>query len=204
MEKYQNKYRIQSARAQWWEYGSNGSYFVTICTKNRDHFFGEIMDGKMNLSIIGHFAHSCWYEIPEHFPFVELGEFVVMPNHVHGIVIINKSNYVEMNGRNVETQNFASLHPHHPQSHPSTSDNPKNQFGPQSKNLPSIIRGYKVGVTKNARLINSDFAWQTRFHDHIIRNDNQYKHICEYIINNSINWEKDNFFEVTGKIKVVE
>ena len=73
--------------------------------------------------------------MPEYFPFVELGAFVVMPNHVHGIIIINKPN----NERNVETQNFASL-----------QSKPANRFGPQSKNLASIIRGFKIGVTKNA------------------------------------------------------
>lgn len=104
----------------------------------------------MVLSAVGHIANSCWYEIPNHFPFVELDGYVIMPNHVHGIVIINKSD----DGHNVETQDFASLPP-------------KNQFGPQSKNLASIVRGFKIGVTKNARKLDPCFAWQSRFHDHI-------------------------------------
>jgi REP element-mobilizing transposase RayT len=189
MDKYKNKYRIASARAQWWDYGWNGAYFITICTANREHFFGEVEGGKMNLSAIGHFVNSCWYEIPKHFPFVELGDFVVMPNHIHGIVIIDKP----FDGRNVETQNFASL----PAicTPPTTyGSKPKNQFGPQSKNLASIIRGYKIGVTKNARNIHSYFTWQSRFHDHIIRNDAEYQRISDYIINNPTNWQDDKFY----------
>ena len=68
-----------------------------------------------------------------------------------------------------------------------------NQFGPQSKNLASIIRGFKTGVTKNARVIHPDFAWQSRFHDRIIRNNAEYQRISTYIKNNPVNWQDDNF-----------
>ncbi|MGM0565380.1 MAG: hypothetical protein ACQESX_01370 [Bacteroidota bacterium] len=90
MDKFRNKYRIQSARLQNWDYGWNAPYFVTICTANRKLFFGNIMNDKMNLSEIGEIADKYWLEIPEHFPFVKLDVHVVMPNHVHGIVIIDK------------------------------------------------------------------------------------------------------------------
>ncbi|MCF8363469.1 MAG: hypothetical protein K9G70_12695 [Prolixibacteraceae bacterium] len=184
-DKYQNKYRISSARLQTWDYGWNAAYFVTICTQNREHFFGGISDGMMELSAMGHIANSCWHEIPNHFPFVELVVHVIMPNHVHGIVIINKSN----DGCNgVETQNFASL-----QTPPQAMETPKNQFGPQSKNLASIIRGFKIGVTKNARQINPGFAWQSRFHDHIIRDEKSFQRIQQYILNNPLNWDTDKF-----------
>ncbi|CAN5544097.1 hypothetical protein BH23BAC1_BH23BAC1_45930 [soil metagenome] len=129
MTLYKNKYRIETARLQGWDYGSNASYFVTICTKEREHFFGEIADGKMILSELGKCADKCWQEITKHFPFVVLDEYVVMPNHIHGIVIIDKP-------ADVETQNFASL----PPPPPSQS---KNKFGPQSQNLGSNIRGSK-------------------------------------------------------------
>ena len=131
-----------------------------------------------------------------------------MPNHVHGIVIINKPDDGRTNdarndandARNVETQHFASL--------PSNASNPpnpielsepleihqtKNQFGGQSKNLASIIRGFKIGVTKNIRQMNPDFAWQSRYHDHIIRNEPSYQRISEYIINNPLKWFEDEF-----------
>src|SRR3990172_4544079 len=88
-DKFKGKYRIPSARWAVWDYSSNAAYFITICVANRAHDFGEIVDGEMNLSPLGQSAQDCWDEIPMHFPFVELGAFVVMPNHVHGVVIIN-------------------------------------------------------------------------------------------------------------------
>ena len=90
MDKFLNKYRIASNRAQWWDYGQNAAYFITICTAKREHFFGEIAEGKMVLSNTGIIADILWHEIPHHAPFIELGDFVVMPNHVHGILILNK------------------------------------------------------------------------------------------------------------------
>lgn len=177
MDKYKNKYRIASARAAFWDYSWNAAYFVTTCTKSRECWFGEISDGEMKLSTIGHIANSCWHEIPKHFPFVMLGAHIVMPNHVHGIIIINKPE--------VETQNFASLH---------HINQPNNQFGPQSQNLASVIRGFKVGVTLNARQMHSDFSWQSRYHDHIIRNKDAYQTISEYIIGNPLTWKDDKFY----------
>lgn len=112
--RFQNTFRIPSARAPWWDYGSNATYFVTICTLGRDSYFGNIRDETMNLSEIGKIAQSCWTEIPNHFPFVKLDAFIVMPNHVHGILVVNKTENDlnetnAMKGSVVETQNFASL-----------------------------------------------------------------------------------------------
>jgi REP element-mobilizing transposase RayT len=89
MKKYNNKYRIESVRLKNWDYRNNGAYFITINTGYRKHFFGEIINSEMQLSPIGEYAEKFWMEIPNHFPFVELGNFVVMPNHTHGILIIN-------------------------------------------------------------------------------------------------------------------
>ncbi|HZK97706.1 MAG TPA: hypothetical protein VFC67_26115 [Prolixibacteraceae bacterium] len=109
-ERFQDKYRIPSARASWWDYGRNAAYFVTICAEGRECYFGNIAEAlqtaeilqtvetlhatslhqKNILSPIGEIAQSCWKEIPEHFPYVQLDSFVVMPNHVHGIIIIDK------------------------------------------------------------------------------------------------------------------
>jgi REP element-mobilizing transposase RayT len=90
MHRFRDKYRIPSARLQHWDYGWNGSYFVTINTANRKHYFGVIIDGKMHLSEIGKLANKYWLEIPDHFPFVKLDVHQVMPNHVHGIITIDK------------------------------------------------------------------------------------------------------------------
>ena len=100
-DKFQNKYRIESARLKQWDYGWNASYFVTICTQQRICFFGNVLEGEMILNDIGKIAHDCWLEIPVHFPFVSLGNHVIMPNHVHGIVIIDKPDDGRDDGNNV-------------------------------------------------------------------------------------------------------
>ena len=89
-DKYLDKYRIPSARLSTWNYSSNGAYFITICTANRRNYFGEIINAEMQLSKPGEMANQCWLAIPDHFPFVLLDAFVVMPNHMHGIIIIDK------------------------------------------------------------------------------------------------------------------
>ncbi|MCB0846296.1 MAG: transposase, partial [Bacteroidetes bacterium] len=87
--RYKNKYRVASARAQWWDYSWNGAYFITICTKNRRHYFGEIIDKQMELSHVGVLADVFWHEIKHHTHGVELDAFVVMPNHIHGILVLD-------------------------------------------------------------------------------------------------------------------
>ena len=91
MKKFQNKYRIPSARLENWDYGANGAYFITICTDKMQHYFGEVYKCEMQLNELGKLARDLWQEITNQFPYVELGNFVVMPNHMHGILIINKS-----------------------------------------------------------------------------------------------------------------
>jgi len=107
-EKFKNKYRIPSARLQTWDYRWAGAYFITICTQNREHYFGKIEKGKMILSNVGVIANILWYEIKNHAKNVELGEFVVMPNHVHGILILNNDNARE--NANVGTSHVETLH----------------------------------------------------------------------------------------------
>ncbi len=188
-EKFKNKYRIASTRLQTWDYGWNGAYFVTICTQNRECFFGKIVNGDMRLSETGKIAHNFWIEIPDHFPFVKLGEFVVMPNHVHGIVIIDKlENHEGMPnlGNDVETPNLGVSTP--------TKNGGKNeQWKPGT--LGVIINQYKRICTINARKINTEFGWQTRFHDSIIRNDLAFHTISNYIINNPSKWGRDTFIK---------
>ncbi len=189
--RYKDKYRIESTRLKGYDYSSNGAYFVTICVLNHKCAFGNIKDGKVNLSALGKSAEECWLAIPEHFPFVELDKFVVMPNHIHGIIVILKPDFYDVETQNLasvpvtnhhtETQNVASLH---------------GRFGPQSQNLASIIRGFKIGVTKFAGNNNIPFKWQPRFHDHIIRNENEFANIQLYIMHNPLNWESDDYFSI--------
>ncbi len=228
-EKYNHKYRIQSCRLQSWDYGHNAPYFITICTHGRNHYFGEIADRKMILSEIGKYAWACWFEIPKHFPFVLLDAFVVMPNHIHGIIIIDKpvetqdiasptTANVKVNANvdtqdiaspitanvkvnaNVDTQDIASPTTANVNANIDTQNiaylhltKSKNRFGPQSRNLASIIRGYKIGVTKCARNNNHEFQWQSRYHDHIIRNEISFDTIRNYINCNPKKWKTDKF-----------
>ena len=173
-DKFRNKYRISSARMQNWDYSRNAAYFVTICTQNRFHYFGDVVNGEMQLSPIGKLARKYWMEIPQHFPFVKINAFVVMPNHMHGIIVID----------NVET----------PDSGVSTAA-PNNPAAQKWKpgTLGVIINQYKRAVTINARKINPEFAWQSRFHDHIIRNNESFNRICDYIISNPEKWEEDRY-----------
>jgi REP element-mobilizing transposase RayT len=237
MEKYQNKYRIASTRAAWWNYGWNGAYFITICTRNREHIFGEIRNGEIILSNLGVIANVLWHEIPMHAPNVDLGDFIVMPNHIHGIVILNKPESKQLNNSlgfdslknkensinaetgivnaetgivntetgiinaetgivNAETgivnaeTGIINAETGHALSLPGD-----NRFQNIGKNtISSIIGSYKSAVTKHANRLGIENGWQTRFHDHIIRNDNEYQKISDYIVNNPNLWNEDRYF----------
>ncbi|MBE8724871.1 transposase [Flavobacterium hungaricum] len=196
--KFQNKYRISSIRAQWWDYGWNGAYFVTICTQDREHYFGEIQNDKMVLSEVGIIADLLWYQIPIHHKNVELGDFVVMPNHIHGILIINKPLNDIDNVKNVVVEAGHAL-PLPPQSSSSTSTAEFKKPGSQrfqniGKNtISSIIGSYKSAVTKHANRLGYPHQWQKLFYDNIIRDNNQYQRISDYIVSNPENWVKDKF-----------
>ncbi len=187
MSLYKNKYRIESTRLRSWDYASNGYYFITICTKNRECFFGKIANGKMEFSNIGNIAKKYWQEIPKHFPFVKLDKFIVIPDHIHGIIIIDKPTKPQnvttaFSGRDAFDGRDA-------RSCVSTGKtNISNKFGPQSGNIASIIRGFKIGVTKYGGNNNIYFGWQPRFHDHVIRNRQDLYRIQKYIQNNPYNW----------------
>lgn len=189
MNRYQNKYRIASARAAWWNYGWSGAYFITICTKNREHYFGEIINDKMHLSHCGVIADLLWHEIPHHAIDVDLGAFEVMPNHIHGILILNTDNDKLIG--TVETGHALSLP--HALSLSRQSESQKRFRNPGKNTASTIIGGYKSAVTKHANRLEIEFAWQSRFHDHIIRDNDEYQRINDYIENNVQNWNDDKF-----------
>jgi REP element-mobilizing transposase RayT len=89
MDRFNDRYRVASARLSSWNYSWNAAYFVTICTKDRECYFGQIDNQILRLNSLGIIAGHCWNQIPHHFPFVKLGQFIVMPNHVHGIIVIH-------------------------------------------------------------------------------------------------------------------
>lgn len=190
-DRFKNKYRIPTARATWHDY-SGGSYFVTICTQHREPYFGHIADGQMAYTDLGLAANDCLQAIPSHFPDAEIPVWIVMPNHIHAIIIINAPTPP------VETQNLASpkqmsIHHLETQDFASLQRETLQKFGPQSKNLASIVRGFKIGVTKYANSHALSFAWQPRFHDHIIRNQDEMNRIADYINNNVARWKEDCF-----------
>ncbi len=218
MTKFKNKYRIESTRKNGWDYGQNGFYFITICTKNRNFYFGDITNGKLKLSPIGHIANSCWIEIPNHFPFVVLHNHIIMPNHVHGIIEIAKRNNVGT-GNGAVVGNDALVDDavvddaivETPKLGVSTGNN-NNTVGNNANNTPpdkkrttnatkkwkpatlgTIINQYKRACTINARKINPNFAWQSNYHDHIIRNEKSFKNISNYIAQNPLKWDEDTF-----------
>lgn len=203
-DQFQNKYRIESARLRHWDYSWNAFYFVTICTKNREHFFGDVLVGKdalpyVSLSEIGKIVETEWLKTFEMRPDMnlEMGEYMIMPNHFHAMIGIGENEFNSQRDPQRDPHGRDAMHcvstMHCVPTVDNTTNESKNQFGPQSKNLASVIRGFKIGVTKNARLINPHFAWQSRYHDHIIRNDESFRNISEYIKNNPAHWQEDTF-----------
>ena len=190
MDKYQKKYRIHSTRLPNWNYGNASLYFITICTQKMVHFFGEIIKEEIILSEIGGIVKTEWLKTFMLRPDMNLwiGEFMIMPNHFHAIIGIGSNVYNTENGdaKHGDAKHGDAKH--------RVSTIVPNQFGPQSKNLASIIRGFKSSVSILARKTNPDFHWQTRFYDHIILNDKSFQTISDYIINNPTNWNKDKFF----------
>ncbi len=179
--KYKNKYRVPSARWADWDYASEGAYFVTICTKHRVQYFGEIVNDEMQYSELGMIAVREWIESAALRPDMELdmGCFQVMPNHIHGIVFIGRDCRIDADCRDAM--------------HGVSIDNGvENRYGPQSKNLASIMRGFKSAVTMQARMLNIPFDWQARYHDRVIRDDEEFRKIAAYIEQNPLNWCNDD------------
>ncbi|MGB6036675.1 MAG: transposase [Cryomorphaceae bacterium] len=191
-EKFKGKYRIESSRLQTWDYADDGSYYITICTKNRDCHFGDIQRDQMKVSPAGAIAYVLWFEIKNHAKNIELGEFVVMPNHVHGIIILKNGDAANTTGQ-VETTHALSLQD--PLSTPSHDKNiGRNRFQNQGKNtVSSIVGSYKSAVTKYCNRLDLPMGWQARFHDHIIRDAQSFQNISNYIMNNPKNWSTDKF-----------
>ena len=247
-EVYQNKYRIPSVRAAWHNY-SDGMYFVTICTKGRKHYFGEITNNEgrlqMNLSPIGKYTDEQFQNVQKHYPYAEIPLWVVMPNHIHSIITIRhdkipyeRRNIVggQCNDNIVGAQcdnNFAGTRCDNHfagtrcdnhfagtrcdnhfagtrcdnnfvepwctaalQNDNAHATNHQQQIANMQGWLSVVVGGLKRSVTHFANQCHVPFAWQTRFHDHIIRNKNEMNHIAKYIENNITNWKQDMFYDV--------
>jgi putative transposase len=196
------KHHRRSMRLRGYDYSQAGAYFVTICVQHRQHLFGAVVNGEMDLHDLGMIADECWQAIPNHFPFVELDHYVVMPNHVHGIVVIVDDG---RGGRGVQLnaptgQLNASTEPNAPtesnvptgQLNVRNQDNRFSVISPQRKTLSVVMRTFKAAVTTRCREIDrADFAWQSSFYDHIIRNEREWNAIAKYIRENPANWDGD-------------
>lgn len=173
-------------RLKDFDYSSCGCYFITICTHNRIHHFGEIMSGTMKLNEFGEIAAENWNSIPLHFDNVLLDEFIVMPNHIHGIIGIIDNLKGNPQVTNINPQIGKKLD--------------------RSKMLVSrIVQQYKASVTRDIHNLNKiEFKWQRSFYDHIIRNERSYENIQSYIYCNPLKWEIDVENRKNGEIDSVK
>lgn len=167
----------KNIRAEFHNY-SGGDYFITICTRDKSHYFGKIRNNEMIFSEIGRHAFQALATLHTHYSYVEVPLFVVMPNHVHAIISI-----------------------HEPTN--SNIDKTQQEYAPGC--IPTIraalgvvVGGYKQSVTRFARRNDIEFGWQNRFHDHIIRGANDGNRIADYILNNVARWGNDCFNQDTG------
>ena len=166
-EKFNHTYRIASARAPWHDY-NGGAYFITICTQNHEHFFGEIENGEMHLSAVGRHANECIGRIAEHHPYAQIPLYVVMPNHIHLIVMISE-----------------------PDTRQAIQESPR-----KGRSILSKVVGYiKMNASKAIRRQYGDVTvWQRGYHDHVIRNRDDYEMIAKYIHENPLRWKLDKFY----------
>jgi REP element-mobilizing transposase RayT len=161
----------RTIRYAGFDYAQPGAYFVTFCAAKGREVFGRIQDQTMVLNPLGQIAQDCWSAIPEHHPYVELDEFVIMPNHGHGVVVI-----VERSDAGTASKS--------------------RMFGESIKgSLSTIVATYKAAVTRTARrqgLLPADASlWHGRFWDHIVRDEADFARIRDYIRNNPARWVED-------------
>ncbi len=176
----------KTPRAPFLNY-EEGSDFITICTKDKKHYFGHITYGTMQLSSIGEYCSEQLSNASALFPEIEIPLFVVMPNHIHAIVCVNKRRNVP-SARMVENDDLRNLRS------PNFCFRPDDTCQRHVPTLSRYINSFKGSVTKFARRHNVDFAWQNRYHDHLIHNTHDSNNIAEYIENNVARWGHDCFY----------
>jgi len=176
----------KSMRLKGYDYSQSGQYFVTLCCHNRLNHFGEVINNEMVLNQYGKIAGDEWLSTPQIRRNVLLDVFVIMPNHIHAILILNEECRGDL---------------HSPLSNQSTipvfleQQLKSSNFHAPSQTISAVIRGYKSSVTKQVKACGFDEQlWQRGYHDHIIRNEQSYNTISDYIINNPVKWEEDRFF----------
>jgi len=171
----------RSIRLAGYDYSQPGAYFVTLVTKNRDNLFGEIVGGKVQISKTGIIIRNEWLRLEKRFFHIRLDKFIVMPNHVHGIIVFRGRGMAE-SIENIDK----SVERHAPT---------KGIFGkPIRGDLATIIRSYKSSTTLRINLMNNipgAQVWQRNYYEHIIRDEEDWQAIADYIDNNPIQWAED-------------
>lgn len=167
MQRYSSRKRNRLTN---WNYSEPSDYFITICSFERQNIFGDIKNDEMFFSEIGKIVNQCWLDIPKHFRVNEIDSWVIMPNHIHGILTIQQDLFV------VGNNHGCSL--------------------PVKRNhemIPKVISMFKSSVTRIVRKnLDVDFPiWQKSYYDHIIRSERSLEKIRQYIENNVYTWEKD-------------
>jgi putative transposase len=181
-----NKHHRKSIRIQGYDYSQVGVYFVTIVTYQRDCLFGKIENEEMILNDIGNIAVECWHAIPEHFPNVELGAFVIMPNQVNGIILITAERRGEVLSPRYNPNNNNS----------NQGSNQGEETPPlRKRTLGQIVAYFKYQSTKEMNHIETKNAitkfWQRNYYEHIIRNEREMDNIWRYIESNPAQWDRD-------------
>ncbi len=174
---FKNTYRIPTNRLHTWDYSTNGYYFITICTQEKEPWFGKIIDGRMKLSKAGEIVMQNWMRIPNHFPNTTMDECVVMPDHMHGIVVIKNMPRTCMHTR----RDVALLRLYKSE---------MSVISPKPGSLPAVIRSFKSASSKSIRQFIPSFQWQPRYYDRIIRDERELCAIREYIRMNPKRFEK--------------
>lgn len=208
MKSKSNPPRRRAMRLRGYDYSQPGAYFVTICAQHRKCLFGTIIDGKMQLNEIGKIVVECWNRISQHFPSVELGEYVIMPNHTHGIIRWGipemKSPYVpeHIATRRGDRQTTAKPQFATPPEHIATRrgevsspalNNSRKDEAP-SPTLGKIVAYFKYQSTKRInqhRDRQGTRIWQRDYYDHVVRDAPDLQRLCQYIQNNPMKWELD-------------
>lgn len=188
-------YQRCSIRLKGYDYSQNGAYFVTICTHNRECLFGDVVGEKMMVNEYGRAVQTVWDRLPNHYLHVELDEWIIMPNHVHGIVVLVGA------GLKPAHDGKPALNPEQPTQNENGDDSKNNRAGfkpaptgTKRHPLSEIVRALKTFSSRHINELRntpSQPVWQRNYYEHIIRNDESLRKIREYIINNPTNWKND-------------
>jgi REP element-mobilizing transposase RayT len=189
--KFQNKYRVEPNRWQLWDYSAPGSYFITICIKNREQILGHVENKKMQLSQFGKLVKTEFLKIPEYHQRVFLDAWVVMPNHVHCIITLGDYDGIAVGGGGGGGDGRGD----------GDGDPTENQIKQYRKQrramlIPKIVGKFQMQTSKQINVLRKTPGaanWQRDYHDHVIRDKDEYDRIKKYIINNPALWNEDIF-----------